>query len=309
MPVLHETYLPVEEAELRRHFVRDPADQGDPERHLEYYRASLRRAGKLDSRKNPTPSETKKGRQFEKDERFWVAAALLALYRDEGRRADRFDSLLRRAGVQPPGGYNTWAESLAGDLKLYFEVSLPRPEKYRDYLEKNIGQRMPIPHLRELASKSGRYEGATRLDAALLAPENGVAVFFEAKVLSDVSTKVEYDTTRNQLARIIDVSLETASPDRKGRLHPDLTSRNPDLTAVVLLTPKSLSPRSSTPGASRNRLYGFLMPEYRDRDSGLLAQHLPHRTPDELAGVPDRLGWATWEDCNEVLPGACPWLE
>jgi hypothetical protein len=24
--------------------------------------------------------------------------------------------------------------------------------------------------------------------------------------------------------------------------------------------------------------------------------------------VPQRLGWLTWEDCNQLHPGACPWL-
>jgi hypothetical protein len=44
--------------------------------------------------------------------------------------------------------------------------------------------------------------------AILLAPKTGVAVIFEAKVLSDVSTQVTFDAARNQLARTIDAMPE-----------------------------------------------------------------------------------------------------
>jgi hypothetical protein len=42
----------------------------------------------------------------------------------------------------------------------------------------------------------------------LLAHDTGVAIIFEAKVLSDVSTHVTFDVARNQPARTIDVMLE-----------------------------------------------------------------------------------------------------
>ena len=45
----------------------------------------------------------------------------------------------------------------------------------------------------------------------LLAAATGVAVIFEAKVLSDISTHVTFDLARNQLARSIDVMLEVNS--------------------------------------------------------------------------------------------------
>ena len=50
------------------------------------------------------------------------------------------------------------------------------------------------------------------------------------------------------------------------------------------------------------------MPAYQDPGSSLLRQHLPHRDGSELAAAAGRLGWASWEDCNAVAPGACPWL-
>ena len=39
------------------------------------------------------------------------------------------------------------------------------------------------------------------------------------------------------------------------------------------------------------------MPAYKDPNSSLLRQHLPHRDSFELAEVAERLGWPSWEDC------------
>ena len=41
----------------------------------------------------------------------------------------------------------------------------------------------------------------------------------------------------------------------------------------------------------------------------LLARHLEHRDPKELAGVKDRIGWLTWEECEGITPGSCSWLQ
>jgi hypothetical protein len=51
-------------------------------------------------------------------------------------------------------------------------------------------------------------EGATSVDALLLNEDTGLAVLFEAKVLSDTSSHTSYDAARNQLARNVDVMLE-----------------------------------------------------------------------------------------------------
>jgi hypothetical protein len=66
----------------------------------------------------------------------------------------------------------------------------------------------------------------------LVAPASGIAVIFEAKVLSDISTHVTFDLARNQLARSIDVMLE-ANP----ALPAPLSHRKPERTFLVLLTP------------------------------------------------------------------------
>jgi hypothetical protein len=137
----------------------------------------------------------------------------------------------------------------------------------------------------------------------LVAPDSGIAVIFEAKVLSDISTHVTFDLARNQLARSIDVMLES-----NPALPAPLSHRKPERTFLVLLTPALTQPGQTGDAISKSRLYGWLMPAYKDPDSSLLRQHLPHRDGHELAGVTERLGWATWEDCQIVVPGACPWL-
>ena len=69
-----------------------------------------------------------------------------------------------------------------------------------------------------------------------------------------------------------------------------------------------MQPSGGTQASGKSRLYGWLMPECQDPASALLHQHLPHRGERELAGAARRLGWASWEDCQAIVPGACRWL-
>ena len=113
---------------------------------------------------------------------------------------------------------------------------------------------------------------ATRAGPAQrLARGTGVAVIFEAKVLSDVSTHITFDVARNQLARTIDVMLE-ANPSQ-----PPLCLREPKQTFLVLLTPALMQAEGTGNAASGSRLYGWLMPALQG--SGWLAPPaaLPHR--------------------------------
>jgi hypothetical protein len=176
---------------------------------------------------------------MEKDERFWLATALMSLYyADDGSgRGERFARLLERAGLRPPPGFPSWEDALAGALDLFFEVNLPSPACYRAWLRDHLDERVPIPYLKKQAEAPGaRLEGATRTDAMLLAA-NGVAVIFEAKVLSDISSHVTFDLARNQLARNIDVMLD-ANPT----LAAPLNLRKPERTFLVRLTPALTQP-------------------------------------------------------------------
>jgi hypothetical protein len=82
-------------------------------------------------------------------------------------------ALLSRAfGVQPPiEAFGSWAQALAGDLHLYFEVNLPSPPSYRRWLRAHLEERAPIPYLLEAAKQAGdRLEGPTHADALLITP-------------------------------------------------------------------------------------------------------------------------------------------
>ena len=81
----------------------------------------------------PTPAQIRLRRQMEKDERFWVATALMSLYHEDGgvSRGQLFSRLLGKGGLRPPAPFARWEEALSGQLELYFEVSLPSPPSYQ----------------------------------------------------------------------------------------------------------------------------------------------------------------------------------
>jgi hypothetical protein len=286
--------MPFTAEQLGRHFAPVQGEATNPERHLAYYRRSLERLRNYESAgKSIDPNAVRRARQIEKDERFWVASALMALYHSTDRRG-AFASLLAAANVAPPSTYPSWGDAFSGPLELFFEIGLNSPRAYRDHLRESLDERTPIPYVREQADR-GILEGATQVDAMVLATETGAAALFEAKVLSDCSATVTYDVLRNQLARNVDVMLE-----RQDRRPVPLSSRDPDVSAFVLLTPRLFKDHP------RSRLYGWLLRDYRD-NPGHLADDLPHRRAD-WESVAQRIGWATFEDCQEIEPTACPWI-
>ena len=234
---------------------------------------------------------------MEKDERFWVAATLMRLFHTPNRVALLAETLRECLGDTPPDSLPSWEAALGQEQFLYFEASLPSPESYRKQLAPQLGERVLVPYLREAARQRGeKLEGATKADALLICPDTGFAVIFEAKVVSDISAGVQFDVLRNQIARSIDVMLD---PD--SQLRDPARWRSPDRTCYVLITPEIFRKNRES------RLYGWLLRAY-ERDPALLHRHLPHRQLADLESVPKRLGWLTWEVCNRLHPGACPWL-
>jgi hypothetical protein len=299
--VIHRDYLPFTPRQLNDHFAPVTA-MGD---HLAYYRASAKRAADFNA--DPpagTPAEIhqaiKWGRQIEKDERFWVAATVMQLFHAPNR-IDLFARVLRHClGDSPPDSLPSWEAAPGQEQFLYFEANLPSPAGYSHQLGPHLDEHILVPYLREAAEltmqRGKKPEGPTKVDALLTAPDTGFAVAFEAKVAADISTGVQFDVLRNQIARTIDVMLEPNT-----HLQPPLSQRRPDRTCFVLITPEIFRKNPAS------RLYGWLLPAYQ-QDPALLQHHLPHRRPAELESVPRRLGWLTWEDCNRLHPGACPWL-
>lgn len=299
--VIHPVYLPFTAQHLADHFA--PADPPvDPGARLAYYRASAERARALDTTPpTGTPAQKRRaikwGRQMEKDERFWVATTLMHLFHAPDRVTLLAETLRRCLGDTPPDSLPSWEAALGQEQLLYFEPSLPSPASYRHHLAGQLDERILVPYLREAAQQSGeRLEGPTKADAVLISPDTGFTVIFEAKVISDISTSVQFDVLRNQIARIIDVML-----DPNPQLGSPLSKRVPARTCFVLITPEIFRKNPES------RLYGWLLPAYQ-QDPALLQRHLPHRQLADLESVPKRLSWLTWEECNRLHPGACPWV-
>ena len=245
------------------------------------------------------PREVRRARQIEKDETFWTAACLMRFY-EASNRQKLFAELLDRALDRGPDavGYPTWTHALDGDLELFFEVGLSSPMAYREWLRDNLKSRNLVPYVLEAGAGRTNLEGRTHLDALLLAPQTGFAVHFDEKVTSDIDSKVSFDLMRNQIARNIDCMLEAPG----GRSRPPLSLREPAHSVFVLLTPQVFRDNP------HSRFYGFLMDEYR-KNPRALARDLAHRQDDpDWNQLSKRLGWLTWEECNEVLPGSCGWL-
>lgn len=284
---LHPVYLPYTADQLLEHFLPATGQALPNPENLTYYGKSLGYAANGSRTAVLTAGEQKLAHQIEKDERFWVIGALMPVARSADPVAAWTSLLTRCLGAVPPvTRFTTWGEALGPAPKLYFEARLPSPPSYRAALLARLGDAVLTPTRRAAAHRPGvLLEGPTHVDA-LLVGADGFTVAFEAKVESDASTKIEYDVTRNQIARNVDVLLE----------------RSPDAGCLVLLTPEVFRRQPTT------RLYGWLMTGYR-ADPLLLARHLPHRTSMDFVAVSRRLGWLTYEDVREVFPDTCAWLD
>ncbi|MBB2903529.1 hypothetical protein FHR75_004371 [Kineococcus radiotolerans] len=294
---MHPVYLPFTEDQVRNHFA-PVTSGGDRDRHLKHYRESIAHATGL----VPLPDAgdpgkaRRRARQIERDERFWGAATLLHAFHAEDRTRALTVLLDRCLGDPAVAGFPTWRDALGGEQHLYLEANLPAPVSYRRWLAGHLDERVLTPTLlAEARGKGNRLEQATKVDAILLA-DTGFAVAFEAKVLSDASPTTTHDVLRNQIARTVDVLLD-ANPG----LCPALARRDPARTCLVLLTPDTFRRNPSS------RLYGWLHREYKDNPAAL-GEHLPHRHGVDWDAVAGRLGWLTFEDCAELLPGSCGWL-
>lgn len=106
MSVIHPRYLPFSREQMAQHFT------GEVEGNVGYFQRSADRYREF-SQKFPSPlqplSRSRQDRQMEKDERFWTAASLKAVFeRDD--RVSCFGEILRRTfGARPPlDAFDTW---------------------------------------------------------------------------------------------------------------------------------------------------------------------------------------------------------
>ena len=276
------------------------ADRGG----IEYYLRSAARYHKHtpEDRLRNVIGELKYPRQIEKDERFWTAATLLT-FQYSGSPKEQWTKLLIKCFGERPliAGFDSWAQLLGNNPTFLLEAPLPSPPGYSKWLRENIKSRNLVRYVLDSVEKNqaAKLEGFTHADAILISEDTGFSVVFESKVMSDVSCQVTFDGARNQIARIIDVMLEPPV----GHTGDALGARKPGLSYFALLTPGLFK---EIPSA---RLYGWLMNDYRKNPTAL-RRDLPNRKDDPIdwASLAKRIGWITWEDCNEILRGACKWL-
>ena len=81
-----------------------------------------------------------------------------------------------------------------------------------------------------------------------------------------------------------------------------MRKRDSARSCFVLVTPEVFRENRSS------RLYGWLYDGCK-KDRQLLGHHLPHRNNGtDWISVSERVGWLTFEECNEIAPGSCAWL-
>lgn len=303
--VIHPMYLPYSPAELAEHMPPAGAsDTGRADRWLRHFIRSATnelvfRKANPDLRGRPV-TELRTPLQIDKDERFWIATAMMRLLRHKESRSRLSSVLASIYGAQPPVG-GSWEELLDGTIHLYFEALLPSPQGYKRWLADRIDTH-PVRYIRDAARRPAsdgirsNLEGPTHVDAIVVVPETGFGLIVEAKALSDISVDVTFDPLRNQIVRNVDVM-----PETNERLPKPLSSRDPRFTFFLLVTPQIFLDHPTS------RLYGWLMNEYRS-DEAALRRDLPHRSIEELSGVGRRLGWTSFEAITALHPDACPWL-
>ena len=238
---------------------------------------------------------------------FGTAACLMSLH-IKGTASNWID-LMGRAFERCPFG-ERW-EDFVGEpaqATLRFEAPLPSPDIYQrrvksDYRAQAKGEnvRTFLPEVMERAgTQRTRFEGFTHADAVMIFPK--FSIVFEAKVTADASHDIYFDTMRNQIVRIIDVMLAKPPGFENPNSKNPLSKRDPKRSIFVLVTPRIFKKNP------HSRLYGWLMNDYMKTGESL-RKDLNHRTPQDLVDVSQRIGWLTWEDCTEILPGACGWLD
>jgi len=305
---MQDKYLPFSKKELLLHFAPVGKECEPNENQLNYYIRSIENYEqyKKETILGKPLHEIKGSCQIQKDERFWTVNTLMNIFYSSNRVNDLCLLFEKAFGKKVPTSIeiDSWRECFNNDnLELYFEVDLPSPPSYKNnlcslYEKGNIQEHQIIPFI--IASAHGKkiIEGSTQVDAVIINPDNGFNVLIEAKVLSDTSNSITYDVVRNQIARNIDVMLESNE-----RLCDPLNKREPDKSLFLLVTPKLFKDNPTS------RLYGYKIREYHDKNTGkdALLKDLPHRKERGLQDIPSKIGWLTWEDFKEVNNKCSPW--
>ena len=294
---LHEVWLPFSEGAVNKHFFDHEKTKTTSARLKNIFRALKDYSVYETSIHDAKQSARKLNRlcRIQMDERIWTMSTMMNLYHNENR-IELLSSVFQKAFLseQPPiDGISRWEDCFSDGLELRFEVSIPSPRSYNTWLEENSEKCQIIPYVLEAKHRMNHREIHSTIDAVLYNPDINFAALIEAKLLADLSVDTINDVCRNQMARNIDVMLESDD----GKLN-----RIPERTVIMLVTPEitKMDPTS--------RLYGYKYIDYKN-DADNIRNDLPHRKDDvRLQNVGKRLGWTTWEECHRMSIKCCPWL-
>ena len=329
-------YMMKPDNDFAKHFLavfKDPNNDKLKERHLKPYLESWHNYDNFEINGIGTIGKYKHPRQIEKDEKMWLASLFMTHENgDFDFRRCFADVLIKTFGDPIPGVFErgfgwgdyigngghivdesvdkeqNWCTSEScshfGFRPFFLETSVPAPKAYKEYLSLRLKDKRKhlIPYVNDAITHSSKHlEGPTIVDCVFLG-HNGLSIFIEAKVLSDISYQVTYDETRNQIARNIDAMLETPNSIIDEPNNP-MNYRNKDRTFFLLLTPRLFKE------LPQSRLYGYKFNEYKT-DPEAIGRDLPHRklTKELCHEISKRIGWATWEDFNQINKNFCPWL-
>lgn len=159
-------------------------------------------------------------------------------------------------------------EPVEEPISLRFEKQFQPPRGYLKCLTKEVS-RHPVRYIREQgkkhANRGERLEGNTHVDAVI--DTKNLLILVEVKFTSDFASQTTFNSSRNQLARTIDVGISEVK-------------RNKNKKLVVLLCSPSKSYHE------KSRLYYYKIQEYSD-----------------LNRVKEDIVWRTLGDIEEHLLG------
>lgn len=318
---MHDIYLPYSKEKVEKYFLTERTmregsgkEVNQDFKHLKYYLNSAIKYNKW----NESPgvinlTNLRASCQIEKDERFWTLQTFLSIFeqeKKENRKNDLIELLSKGFGKNPPlKDFKSWDQAIGSpeDLVLIIEANIPSPIKYKEHLSQNLKSKQFIPYVRKAAEEiNGKnyrnsLEGPTNLDALIINVDTGFNIFFEAKVLSDMSYMISYDDSRNQIARNIDVMLSKHSFTGNNDLRDKM---DPKKSLFVLLVPEKFKGDDKT-----SRLYNYKMKDYRSNPDTLKID-LKHRDDiNDWHSIARRIGWLSWEDFNRVNKKCCPWVK
>lgn len=178
----------------------------------------------------------------------------------------------------------------ADNIKVVLEKAVSPTAEIMESIEREVMSH-PVKYAREAAQRKSNWEGPTVFDAIITFP-NQVNVFVEAKFTSDISIDTTHRTSRNQIARCIDVGLASVQNDINRFF-------------FLMLTPARYQ---EDPG---NRYYYFKMKQYRE-DPQTLSLDIPRlekhiENVDYLNKTSQHIGFLSFDDCANVILSNARW--